>query len=208
MFFFRHLWYVPSLSLLGHCSPLSSLFLPSFASSRRLSRYSVLISLGSEVIFHSFLSLLTFPVSTITHIVPSLLPPYFLSISSPLPPIIYSPPSPSPLSRSVRYCLKSWAAVWWLKRWQIDTFTHDRTLADRAQGERGSDEGRESASEGEGQKNNKLTTRRPLFPQAEMDGSERMSVCFFSASVLLYSPSFSASLGFKECVNSIVSNDA
>lgn len=50
----------------------------------------------------------------------------------------------SPLSRSVRYCLKSWAAVWWLKRWQIDTFTHDRTLADRAQGERGRDEERES----------------------------------------------------------------
>lgn len=145
-------------------------------------------------IFHSFFSLL-FSLFTFLH-------SHILSFLSSLPSFYPFPPLLLPsfiplrcrpsLSRSVRYCLKSWAAVWWLKRWQIDTFTHDRTPVDRAQGERGSDEQRERerASEGEGQKNNKLTTRRPLFPQAEMDGSEWMSVCFFSAPSCFIHPLF------------------
>lgn len=59
LFFFSHLWYVPSLSLTCHCSPLSSLFLPSFASFHRLSSYCcywhALICLGSEIIFQFFI---------------------------------------------------------------------------------------------------------------------------------------------------------
>lgn len=134
--------------------PLSSLFLPLFASSHRLSRYFVLISIGSEIIFQIFTHS---SLSSLFHFLQShtLSRLYFLPSFYPFPPLFLPSFIPlrrrPPLSRSVRYCLKSWAAVWWLKRWQIDTFTHDRTLADRAQGKRGSDEGRESASEGEGQ---------------------------------------------------------
>lgn len=138
---------MPSLSLVCH-SPFFFFFpllLPSVEQLLLLAYLNIVWIRNYFSIFNSFFSLLSaFSTFLHSHILPFL---SFFPSFYPFPPLFLPSFIPlccrPPLSRSVRYCLKSWAAVWWLKRWQIDTFTHDRTLADRAQGERGRDEERE-----------------------------------------------------------------
>lgn len=104
-------------------------------------------------------------------------PPYIFHLPLLLPPP--SSPSSSPLE-SVRYCLKSEAAVWWLKCWQIDTFTHDRTPADdRTASE--SDEEREKERGGR-RGGGKITSWQqggPYFHELRRMDNTGTCVCFY-----------------------------
>lgn len=119
----------------------------------------------------------------------------FLSSLVPLssPP---APPHPPSLPQSVRYCLKSGAAVWWLKRWQIDTFTHDRTLAnDRTRGERSRDEWWESKrGRRRGEKITSWQQGSPYFHRLRWMDRRGMSVC--SLILPLFSVYYFLSLSF------------
>lgn len=110
-----------------------NVLLPLLSFSQLLLLLLLLIPSTSSPLFRSSSSFP--PIFLSVFFSPNFFPP-LVSLSSPSPFLL--PPS---LPQSVRYCLKSGAAVWWLKRWQIDTFTHDRTPADdRTRGERGSNE--------------------------------------------------------------------
>lgn len=182
-------------------SPLSTLFVPYFAS---FCRSSDACAFGNAVTFS--VSEITFiwfihSSSSSPHFLPPytrmyclsfpFLPPLLLSISSPVPPL-HCPTSPL-FSRSVRYCLKSWAAVWWLKRWQIDTFTHDRTPAeDRTRAERGREEQRErEAAREKGKKITSWQQGDPYFHEVKWMDRSRW-VCFFNAPSSFILPLFQA----------------
>lgn len=177
LMFFIHLWYVSSLTP----------FLPSFASFCRSNSIRAYwypsIFVVTEIIFPFLkiillLPLLSFHFTTITNITFSLLvPPFSISSLFPphFPPIISSPSLPPPLVRQLLFKKLSCSlmvktlANRYLHTWQNAGSGQDTGQARQRWTER------EQVRE-KGGKNNKLTTRRPLFPQAEMDG-----VCFFNA---------------------------
>lgn len=173
------------------------LFLLSFASFCR----AVIVVIGiseyclDQKLFFNFSFILLpplciFHLPTLTHIVLSFLPPFLLSISSPVPPIIYSPLLSSPPLSPRQILFKKLSCSLMVKT-LANRYLHTWQNAGgqgtgwERQGWRERGQVREK-----GKKNNKLTTRRPLFPQAEMDGSEWMSVCFFSAPSCFIRPLF------------------